>query len=99
MRARVEKVDVLGWNKSFTVQDLPDHSKTNQYFPSTIMFSWESSSGLGSSRGASFELDKAKTKADIFLFGISDLLSLPSSEVTSEEYIGDFHLRLSILFN
>ena len=51
--------------KGFTVQDLPYHSKTKQYFPSNIMFVWESSSDLGSSRGASLELDKAATKADI----------------------------------
>ena len=51
--------------KEFTVQDLLDHSKKNKYFPSTIMFAWESSSDLGSSRGASLELDKAATKSDI----------------------------------
>ena len=65
--------------KGFTVQDLPDHSNTKQCFPSTIMFEWESSSDLGSSRGASLELDKAATKSDICPFGRSDPLSLPSS--------------------
>ena len=51
--------------KGFTVQDLPDHSKANKFFPGTIMFAWESSYDLGSSIGASLELDQAETKADI----------------------------------
>ena len=51
--------------KGFTVQDLPDHSKTNQLFTSNIIFEWESSSDLGSTRGASLELDKAATNTDI----------------------------------
>ena len=51
--------------KVFTVQDLPDHSKTKEWFSSTIMFAWESSSDLGSSRGVEIELDKYATKADI----------------------------------
>ena len=70
--------------KVFTVQDLPYYSKTKQCFPSTTMFAWESSSDLGSSRGASLELDKAATKDYICSFGRSDTLYLPSSEVASE---------------
>ena len=69
----------------FTVQDLIDHLKTKQCFPSTIMFACESSSDLVSYIGASLELYRAATKADMCSFGISDPLSLPSTEVASEE--------------
>ena len=63
------------------------------------VFVWESSSDLGSSRGASLKLYKSATKAYICSFGRSDTLSLLSSEVASEEKIRDFHLWLSMLFN
>ena len=65
--------------KGFKVQDLPDHSKTKQCFPSNIIFEWKSSYDLGSFICASLELDKASTKADICSFGISDPIYLPSS--------------------
>ena len=71
--------------KGFKVQDLLDHSKTKLYFPSTIVFVWESSSDLGLSIGASLELYKAATKAYMCSFGRSDPLSLLSSEVSYEE--------------
>ena len=71
--------------KGFTVQELPDHSNIKQCCPSTIMFAWESSYDLGSSRGASLELDKSAIKADICSFGRSEPFSLPSSELVSGE--------------
>ena len=81
------------------MQDSPDHSNTNKCFPGTIIFDWESSSDLGSFIGASIELDKAETKSDICSFVLSGPLSLPSIELASEEYIGDVHLKLSMLCN
>ena len=63
------------------------------------MFDWESSSDLGSFIGASCELDKAETKSNIFSFGKSGPLSLPSIELAYEEYIGDVHLKWSMLCN
>ena len=71
--------------KRFTVQDLPDHSRTKKCFPSTIIFYRESSSDLGSFIGASLELDKAETNSDICSFGRSGPLYLPSIELASEE--------------
>ena len=49
--------------KGFTVQDFPNHSKTKECFPSTIMFACKLSSVLESSIGLSLELDKAVTNA------------------------------------
>ena len=70
--------------KGFTVQDLPEHSKTKQWFPITIMCMWIKYD-LESSIGASIILDKDETKADMCSFGIYNPLSPPSSEVASEE--------------
>ena len=71
--------------KGFTVQDLPDHYKTKQYFPSTIMFACKSSSDLGSSIGVSLELCRATTKTDRWWFGRSVPSYIPSSEELSEK--------------
>ena len=68
-----------------TVQDFPGHSNTKQLFPSTIVFACESGLVLGSSIGISLGLGNSATKAYMFSFGISNPLSLPSRDLSSEK--------------
>ena len=84
----------------FTLQDLPDHSNTKLFLPSTTMFACESSSDLGSPSG--FPLNSLLVSAILAircLLGWSDSSLLPSIK-TLEQQIGSCHfLFFRISFN